>query len=217
MKNSNSINNFATAQNLVVTDVSVQAMNPIIFSTSFVPQLGGSSIVKDGKDTYRIDIVSNTSTKVTPKIVAAEAKAALLADDGSTPSSVSAAINYGLIKKITMAVNEGDATNGAVGAIAAFAKDHGLKVSDVEIVAQNEVIFQTKGINNISGLDQYDGQYFKLDTVKNTATLINAEAIAEAAKADILKGKTTDLTNFVQTFNLIASVTMKAKKASDDV
>lgn len=209
----NVINSFATDHNMKVEAVKVDKMNKIIFATTFVPSLHGSDIVKEGDVVYRIDTKANTSTPITPDTIAKEAKDALVAGNGKNASSVEAAIKFGLVKKITMA--RGDkGTSGPSTDIAQFAKALGLSVVDVSVEPQNDIIFQTQGVKRICGLDIHDGKYFKLDTVANTATLIDAPAIAEQAATDILAGKTTDLTRFVQTYNLIASVTMAVK--SDD-
>lgn len=215
MKNSNIITSFATAHNLVVDSVKVDSMNKVIFATSFVPTLRGSDIVKDGDDVCRIDIASNTAVKITPATIAKEAKDALVANNGKTPASVDAAIRFGLVKKIVMKVGN-DGTTDVAGTIAGFAKKLGLVVSKVDVAVQNDVIFKTQGVKQIAGLDIHDDQYFKLDTVANTATLIDPEGVAEQAAAELLKGKTTDLTSFVQKYNLITSVTFEVKKVKAD-
>lgn len=209
----NSINTFAAAHNLVVDTVKVDKMNSVIFSTSFVPTLHGSDIVKDGDSVCRIDVKANTAVEITPDTIASEAKDALIAGNGKTPGSVSAAINFGLVKKIVMKRNTGASTSGFSSPIAGFAKSLGLVVTKVDVDVQNDIIFQTQGIKQISGLDIHDGQYFKLDTVANTATLVDPAGVAAQAKADLLKGKTSDLTDFAQNYNLITAVTMEVKKA----
>ena len=214
MKNPNIITTFAAAHNLVVDSVKVDKMNKVIFSTSFVPTLCGSDIVRDGDKVCRIDVAANTAVDITPTTIAKEAKDALTAGNGATPSSVQAAIQFGLVKKIVMKVGD-KGTSGHSTGIAAFAKSLGLVVTKADVAVQNDVIFQTQGVKQIAGLDVHDGKYFKLDTVANTATLIDPEGIAEQAQADLIKGKRTDLTDFAQNYNLITAVTMEVKGASD--
>lgn len=208
----NLINTFAKNHNLKVSDVTVDKMNSIIFSTTFVPTLSGSDIVKDGDKVFRINVAANTSDKITPATLAKEAKDALIANDGSNPSSVDAAVRFGLVKKLVLSRSD-KGTNGRDMSVAAFAKSLGLKVVDVTVDVQNDVIFETQGVKQIEGLDIHDGKYFKLDTVANTATLIDAAAVADQAKEDLVKGKTTNLTVFAQYYNLISSVTFAAKSA----
>jgi len=213
---SNTINKFAKNHNLVVAAVTVEKMNKVIFASSFVPTLRGSDIVKEDGVVYRIDTVANTSVEITPKTIADEAKAAIVGNTGKNQSSVGAAVHFGLVKKIKFDVNTGDATSGSDMSVKDFAKTLGLKITAATVAVQNDVIFQTQGVNQIAGLDIHDGQYFKLDTVANTATLINAEAIAEQAQADLIKGKDTDITRFAQNYNLITSLTLEVKKAAVD-
>lgn len=208
----NLINTFAKNHNLKVSDVTVDKMNSIIFSTTFVPTLHGSDIVKDGDKVFRINVAANTSDKITPATLAKEAKDALIANDGSNSSSVGAAVQFGLIKKLVLSRSD-KGTNGRDMAVAAFAKSLGLKVVDVTVDVQNDIIFETQGVKQIEGLDIHDGKYFKLDTVANTATLIDAAAVADQAKEDLVKGKTTNLTAFAQAYNLISSITFAAKSA----
>jgi len=208
----NLINTFAKNHNLKVSDVTVDKMNSIIFSTTFIPTLCGSDIVKDGDKVFRINVAANTSDKITPATLAKEAKDALISNDGSNLSSVGAAVQFGLIKKLVLSRSD-KGTNGRDMSVASFAKYLGLKVVDVAVDVQNDIIFETQGVKQIEGLDIHDGKYFKLDTVANTATLIDAAAVADQAKEDLVKGKTTNLTAFAQAYNLISSITFAAKSA----
>jgi len=206
----NSIHSFAKALNLTVKSADVQDMNPVIFATQFVPSLRGSDIVKDGDTVYRINTKANTSTEVSASTLTTEAKDGLVKGRGND-ASVNAAISFGLVKKLVLKKNKAEPTTGCKTSVKDMADLLSLVVTDIKVAVQNEIIFQTQGIKQIAGLDIHDGQYFKLDTVSNTATLINAEAIAENAKADFLKGKVTDLTKFCENYSLISSLTLEVK------
>lgn len=212
----NQINAIASDLNLKVSAVTVATMNPVIFATKYLSGLSGSGIVKDGDKVYKIDTVKNTSVEVTSQSLSDAATAGLLALSDKNTSEIATAISFGLVKEITM-TRADIATNGHSDDVSRFAKDLGLKVLDVTIVPQNDVIFQAQGIANLDGLTELEGKYYKLDTVANTASIINPDAVAADAKKDIMKGKTTDLVRFVQRYNLISDITfgIKADALSD--
>lgn len=213
---SNKISQIASDLNLVVSAVKVDTMNNVIFSTKYLASLSGSDIVKDGDKVFKLDVAGNDATEITAEGMAKAATEGLLSLKPKNVAEVSAAIAFGLVKEITM-TRAKEATNGHVGSLSSFAKSLGLKVLDVTVDAQNDVIFKTQGIQGLSGLDKLDGVYYKLDTVANTATIINPEAISKDAANDILKGKDSDLVNFVTRYNLISEITFgtKADAAAD--
>lgn len=207
---SNSINQTAADLNLEVSGVKVEVMNPVIFSTKYLSGLRGSDIVKDGDKVFKVDTVANTATEITAKSLATAAEEGLMSVKDINASEVATAISFGLVKEISM-TRAKIATNGHSGSIAQFAKGLGLKVLDVKVDAQNKIIFQTKGIASLSGLTELEGKYYKLDTVANTATIIDPDAVAKDAAADLLKGKDTDLVEFVTRYNLISAITFGIK------
>jgi len=208
----NPITNFAKANNLKVASIDLADLNSIIFKTKYVKTLSGASIVKDGDKVFKLDIVSNDAVEITPASITKSAVSAFL--DGKVNDDSNVAVQYGLVKKLVLTTAD-TAVNSASSSIRELAKLLKLDVLEVEVKAQNAIIFQTQGVKQLSGLDIYDGKYFKLDTVANTATVIDADGIAAQATKDIIAGKSTELTDFVLRYNLVKSLTLgTAEKAT---
>lgn len=204
--------NFGTTLGLKVSSVEVQKINPIIFATKVNTGSFGNVVDNDGVPTL-IDVVANTAEPLTPATVVDAAKTGFIADKPSVFQATAIATSeaFGAVTEITF-VKAGGTTLG-IQSIKAFTKDNGMKVTDIEIAVQNDVIFSTKGIPSMSGLTEKDEKFYAIDIVANTATVVNAEALSTQAKEDILAGKETEATRFVTSFGLITSMTL-AKPAA---
>jgi len=212
---SNSITNQAASNNLKVSAVTVDAMNPIIFSSKYLTTLAGASIVKDGDKVYKIDTVSNDAVEITAQSIADAAIDGLLSDTRKNDSEIDTALQFGLVKSIKM-IRPDTATSAHCSvSMVTFAKALKLKILDVKVDAQNDIIFQAKGVSTLDGLTELEGKYYQLDTVANTASIINPKAISKDVKTDLLKGKDTDLVRFAERFNLISSIEFGIKADKD--
>lgn len=207
---SNLISNQAQANNLKVVEVAVNAMNPIIFASKYLNTLSGASIVKVDNKVFKIDTVSNDAVEVTAQAIADAAITGLLSDTRKNDSEIDTALAFGLVKSIKM-VRPDTATSGTSGSMVDFAKTLKLKILDVTVDTQNEIIFQAKGVSTLDGLTELEGKYYQLDTIANTATIINPAAISKDVKADLLKGKDSSLVRFAERFNLISEITFGVK------
>ena len=211
------LKNLANSLGMSVTTVEVAEMNPVIFKTRAVGSLSG--LTKDGDDFYIIDAKKNTADLVTVPSVRLAATAAFTTKDPSPfgKQAVDIAENFGLINSVTF--TKADVQGLSNGHIQQVIKPLGLKVSDVTISAQNEVIFKNivlKG-GRIQGLTQDDGVYYDIDVKKNTATIINPTIVSEKAKADILAGKISDYVVIAENFGLITSITLTKEVASKPI
>lgn len=211
------IKNLASSLGLKVSTVEVAEMNPVIFKTKVVGAMSG--LTKDGDNFYMVDTKKNIADVVTADSIKTAAIAGLTAKE-ATPfgnQAVAIAESYGLIKKVTL-VKDAEANNGSTVSLNAVLTTLNLKVAEVDVSAQHEVIFKTKVLagNLIQGLTQDEGQYYEIDTKKNTATIINPEIVATKAKEALLKGKPNDFSKIAETFGLINSITLVAKGKDEE-
>ena len=201
----------ATALSLKAVEIEASTINPIIFDTKVIPSAPGLT-KHDGKY-YMLDTVKNTSVEVTPEGLTKKA----LADFKSGKSSFEAvtAENYGMITKVIFEFDaDADIKCTGMGSISNLCKALDLKVEDVAVDPQNEIIFSTKVVGTLSGLQKKGSDYYKLDTQKNTATLIDPNGMAKAAVADFTAGKRTDATDVAEAFCLIRKLVL-VKKTGD--
>jgi len=203
--------NHANNANLVVAEATVDTLNPIIFKAKVIGNLNGIT-VSDGKH-YRINTKTNSAEEITAESLTKSAKKAL-SKGVDKDGSLSLAEDFGLISAVSFKVNT-DKDSSASGStdILRLASALNMKIAEIEVATQHEIIFKTIGIQRISGLTKDGAQYYNIDTKRNTATLINPEGIAAQAKADFLKGKDSDFTALANSFNLITSVSLVRKEA----
>lgn len=192
---------FGLSLGLAVKAAEVQEINSIIFATKVNAHSFGDVVSIDGVP-HLIDVKANTSDILTPATIVEAAKAGLVADKPSAFQEVAVSTSeaFGAVTSVTFTKDGGVSCPQS---IKAFAKATGMKVIDVTIAVQNDVIFSTKGIPSISGLTEKDGEFYQIDLVANTATIVNAAALSAQAKTDILADKETDATRFVSSFGLI--------------
>jgi len=197
---------FAQTLGLKVASVEVQAINPVIFATKVSHGSFGNVVDNNGIPTL-IDVTANTAEALTPTTIVDAAKAGFVSDKPTAFQTV--AINtsevFGAVTKVVFAKCGGVEYQTA---IKEFAKSKNMKVTDVTVAVQNDVIFSTKGIPSMRGLTKSGDNFYELDLVANTATVVNAEALSEKAKADILAGKDTEATRFATSFGLITKMIM---------
>ena len=196
---------------LKVSSATVVAPNPIIFKNVVIKNLSG--LTKDGDTYYQLDLKDNTATEVTAEGFTEQVKAGLLADKPTDfqRQAINMAENLQLITAVTYGTSW-DA-NMVTTDIQDFVQKVGMKVSDVAIKVQNEIIFKTSVVGKIQGLVKDGDSFFELDLKNNSATLINPEEVAKLAKQDFLKGKATSYTKIAQAFNLIESISLVKKGA----
>jgi hypothetical protein len=183
----------------------IATMNPVIFKTQVIGSLPG--LTKDGDKYFKLDTVNNTATEVTADNITEGAKKAL--ESGKDKDGyLKIAENFGLVREVSL-VSDGNKTVEASWLPAYINVELGMKVTDVTVDVQNDIIFKTTGINEICGLTQDGSNYYDLDTKNNTATLVNPEIVAEKATKDILKGEITDYVQLATGFSLISAITFK--------
>lgn len=202
---------FAKTLGLKVATVSAQAINPVIFAAKVNANSFGDVVTIDGVP-HLVNVVANTSDVLTPATVKDAAIAGFTADKPSAfqVTAIATTEAFGTVTAITFTKDGGVFCPMS---IKAFAKDVGMKVTDVEVATQNAVIFSTKGIPSMSGLTKSGDDFYELDLVANTATIVNADALSEKAKADILAGKDSEAVRFVQNFGLVTSLTLSKTTA----
>lgn len=199
-------NSFAKTLGLKIATVSAQAINPVIFAAKVNANSFGDVVTIDGVP-HLVDVVANTSDVLTPATVKDAAVAGFTAEKPTAFQTTAIATTeaFGAVTAITFTKAGGVSCPQS---IKAFAKSVNLKVTDVTVAVQNEVIFSTKGIPSMSGLTKSGDDFYELDLVSNTATVVNAEALSEKAKADILAGKDSEAVQFVQNFGLVTALSM---------
>lgn len=197
---------FAKTLGLKVATVSAQAINPVIFATKVNANSFGDVVNIDGVP-HLVNVAANTSDVLTPVTIKDAAIAGFTAEKPSAfqVTAIATTEAFGAVTTITFTKDGGVSCPMS---IKAFAKDVGMKVTDVEVATQNAVIFSTKGIPSMSGLTKSGDDFYELDLVANTATIVNADALSEKAKADILAGKDSEAVRFVQNFGLVTSLTL---------
>lgn len=202
---------FAKTLGLKVATVSAQAINPVIFAAKVNANVFGDVVTIDGVP-HLVNVAKNTSDVLTPATVKDAAIAGFTAEKPSAFQATAIATTeaFGAVTAITFTKDGGVFLPMS---IKAFAKDAGMKVTDVEVATQNAVIFSTKGIPSMSGLTKSGDDFYELDLVANTATIVNADALSEKAKADILAGKDSEAVRFVQNFGLVTSLTLSKTTA----
>ena len=205
------LKSISAASALKVSSATVVAPNPIIFKNVVIKNLSG--LTKDGETYYQLDLKDNTATEVTAEGFTEQVKAGLLADKPTDfqRQAINMAENLQLITAVTYGTSW-DA-NMVTTDIQDFVQKVGMKVSDVAIKVQNEIIFKTSVVGKIQGLVKDGDSFFELDLKNNSATLINPEEVAKLAKQDFLKGKATSYTKIAQAFNLIESISLVKKGA----
>ena len=207
------LKSISTASALKITSATVVAPNPIIFKNVVIKNLSG--LTKDGDTYYQLDLKDNTATEITAEGFAAQVNAGLLADKPTDfqRQAINMAENLQLITEVTYS-NQWDALMVTTD-IQDFVQKVGMKVSDVSVKVQNEIIFKTSVVGKISGLVKDGDNFFELDLKNNSATIINPEEVAKIAKQDFLRGKATNYTKIAQAFNLIESLSLVKKGASE--
>lgn len=197
---------FAKTLGLKVATVSAQAINPVIFATKVNANSFGDVVNIDGVP-HLVNVAANTSDVLTPVTIKDAAIAGFTAEKPSAfqVTAIATTEAFGAVTAITFTKDGGVSCPMS---IKAFAKDVGMKVTDVEVATQNAVIFSTKGIPSMSGLTKSGDDFYELDLVANTATIVNADALSEKAKADILAGKDSEAVRFVQNFGLVTNLTL---------
>lgn len=198
----------AASLGMSVTAVEVAEINAIVFKTAVDKKQFGQ-ITTDGSDTYIIDVKNNTAEKLTPATVKDLAVAGYKAEIMSMAqaSAVAASESTGTVLAVTM-VKDGTGTIRPAS-IASFCKAAKFEVTDVEVETQNDIIFKTNGIKSIDGLVKDGADYYQIDVVNNTATVVNAAALSKQAVADFMSGKNTSATAFAETFGLIKTISFK--------
>jgi len=197
---------FAAAAGLVAGESTVSDINSIVFKTVIVPST--RNLTKDGDKHYQVDAVKNTATEFTPDAIKAGAVKAL-ADNKDTDGYLATAEDCGLVTSLSLVRGEKAGTGN--GNITSAAKALGLKVTSITVDTQNSIIFRKEGLAQINDLVEDAGKYYTMDVAKNTATLVDAIAMAASAKKDIIAGKDTDASRLAQAFNLVSAVTFVTK------
>lgn len=202
---------FAKTLGLKVTTVTANAINDIIFAAKVNASSFGDVVTIDGVP-HLVNVAANTSDVLTPATVKDAAIAGFTAEKPSAfqETAIATTEAFGAVTAITFTKDGGVSCPMS---IKAFAKDVGMKVTDVEVATQNAVIFSTKGIPSMSGLTKSGDDFYELDLVANTATIVNADALSEKAKADLMAMKATDATRFVEAFGLVTSLTLSKTTA----
>lgn len=199
-----------SAAHLTIDSAEIVEINPIIFKTKVLNNLAGLT-VSDGVH-YKVDTVKNTAIEVTASAISTNAKSAL-ENKKDADGSLAIAESFGLIQSLKL-VHDAKGDSTACVDLLSVARNLGMKITDVEVAEQNDIIFRTTGIKMLGNLTEDDKKYYVLDTAKNTATLINPQAIAERAAKDFLKGKSSDFTALASRYKLVTSVTLQ--KSSGD-
>lgn len=201
------INSYTKNSGLAVAGIEVTDVNSIIFSQKVVPSISG--LTKDDGKFFKLDVQANKAIQITPATISAAATTA--ANDGKdVDGMLNIAESYGLIAGVTFERDVDADINGGADALG-LAKALNMDITDVTVEVQNAIIFKTTGIKNIAGLTKDADKYYQIDTKKNTATLINADGVADKAKADFLAGKSTDFTILADRFSLVSSLTLEPK------
>ena len=199
---------YAGSAGLTVKDVTIAHLNPVIFAAKLVETLPG--LTKQGGKHFQIDTKRNKAIEVTAETIADGAKKAIKKQNDKD-GYLAIAEQFGLVTSVTF--EAGDSDDDAFGCTALTAVTAGLdmKITDVKIVAQNDIIFATTGINELDNLTKSGKDMYKLDTKRNTATLINPKMVAKQAKKDLLASKSTDYTQLADNFNLISAITFEKR------
>ena len=197
---------FAAAAGLVAKESTVSDINGIVFKTTIVPNT--RNLTKDGDKFYQVDAVNNTAVEFTPDAIKAGAVLAL-DNNKDKDGYLATAESCGLVTSLSFTRGK-DAGTGT-GNIKAVAKSLGLKVASITVDVQNAIIFRKEGLAQINDLVEDAGKYYTMDVAKNTATLVDADAMAKSAQKDILAGKDTDAARLAQAFNLVSAVTLVTK------
>lgn len=201
------IKSFAKTLGLKVVSADVADINPVIFQAKVDATAFGDVVVVDNVPNL-INVSANTATPLTPASVRTATISGLTTAkmDSFQTVSVSTSETCGTISAVSFE-KDGDASSAMD--VISFCKANGFKVTAVEVAAQNEVIFSTKGVKSISGLTEHDGSLYQIDVASNTATVVNAQALSEKAVADFLANKdATDATRFAEQFGLITALTI---------
>ena len=201
------ITSVCESSNLKVTNIVVDEMNPIIFKTKVAPNVCG--LTKDGDKYFKLDTRNNTAVEFNAALIKSGAETAATTGEDDK-GLLEIAENFGLIREITLEKTDRD-TDGIASVF--LLKSLGLEVTDVSVIAQQDIIFKTIGINHIEGLTKDGSAHYKIDTKKNTATLINPQLVAEQAAKDILAGVSSDYTALADSFNLISKIMFKRSEA----
>lgn len=197
---------YAAAAGLIAKESSISDINGVVFNTVIVPKT--PNLTKDDGKYYQVDAVKNTAVEFTPAAIKSGAIKAL-DKNKDTDGYLATAENCGLVTSLGL-VRGKDVGTGC-GDIKALAKVLDLKVASVTVDVQNDIIFRKEGLNQINDLVEDAGKYYTMNTAKNTATLVDADAMAKQAEKDIRNGKSSDAVSLAQAFNLVAAVTLIAK------
>lgn len=197
---------FAAAAGLAAKENTISDINDIVFKTVIVPST--PNLTKDGDKHYLVDAVKNTAVEFTPAAIKAGAVKAL-DDNKDTDGYLTTAENCGLVTSISFVRGDDAGTGGSN--IKSVAKALGLKVASITVDTQNSIIFRKEGLAQINDLVEDAGKYYTMDVANNTATLVDAKAMAASAKKDIIAGKDTDASRLAQAFNLVSAVTFVTK------
>ncbi len=197
---------FAAAAGLVSKESTVSDINGIVFKTVIVPST--RNLTKDGDKYYQVDAVKNTAVEFTPDAIKAGAVKAL-DKNKDTDGYLATAEDCGLVTSLSFVRGENAGTGNSN--ITSLAKALDLKVASITVDTQNSIIFRKEGLAQINDLVEDAGKYYTMDVAKNTATLVDAKAMAASAKKDIVAGKDTDASRLAQAFNLVSAVTFVTK------
>ncbi len=197
---------FTAAAGLVAKESTISDINNVVFNTSVLPKT--PNLTKDGDKYYLVDVAKNSSVEFTPDAIKAGAVTAL-GKNKDTDGYLTTAENCGLVTSLSFVRGDDAGTGGSD--IKSLAKALNLKVASITVDTQNSIIFRKEGLAQINDLVEDAGKYYTMDIAKNTATLVDANAMATSAKKDIIAGKDTDASRLAQAFNLISAVTFVTK------
>ena len=200
--------NYSACASLTPTSIKIDEMNSIIFKTAVIDHM--SNITTTGGKHYVLNLKSNTAVEITPASIKKGAVKAVKASKDKH-DYLQIAEEFGLIKELTFTQSTVASDCDFGNSLSSLCDTLNLKVKDITIVAQNDLIFAHKGVDLIDNLTKDSGKLYQLDTKRNTATLVNPESIAKKATKDFLKGKLSDETYLSEAFNLITSVTLVAR------
>jgi len=206
MKKQSIILAFAAAAGLTAKESTISDINGIVFKTVVLPKT--PNLTKDGDNYYQVDAVKNTAVEFTPDAIKTGAATAL-DKNKDTDGYLATAENCGLVTSLSFVRGEKAGTGNSN--ITSVAKALGLKVASITVDTQNDIIFRKEGLAQINDLVEDAGKYYTMDVAKNTATLVDAKAMATSAKKDITAGKDTDAARLAQAFNLVSAVTLVTK------
>jgi len=207
----------AASLGLGINKVKVSPINPVVLKAAVNVNTFGNVVDDNGTPTL-IDVAANTSQVITPDTIKDAAIAGFTADASKRTkfqqAAMTASETCGTVNRVVFTKVDGAVVNCPTDIIA-FCKANDFKVEDVEVAVQNDVIFSAVGVKSISGLTKHDDALYQIDVANNTATIVNATALAEKAVKGIKSLKSSDAVSFAQQFGLITKLVLTKGATTD--